>query len=177
MILLERRRRKSMFREMRRKRQQLEEAEAIRILREGSHGTLALSGDDGYPYALPISYAYADGILIFHSALTGHKIDSIRRSEKASFTVIEQDEVVPEEYTTLYRSVIAFGRIRIVDDNDEKIRLLRILSAKYAPMNSDELRDRAIEIDLHNTALLVLDIEHMTGKESKDLAARRRKER
>ena len=85
--------------------------------------------------------------------------------------------MVPEEYTTLYRSVIAFGRIRIVDDNDEKIRLLRILSAKYAPMNSDELRDRAIEIDLHNTALLVLAIEHMTGKESKDLAARRRGDR
>ena len=162
-----------MFREMRRRMQQLDREEAIRILTEGSHGTLALSGDDGYPYALPISYAYFDDCLIFHSAITGHKIDSIRRSGKASFTVVEQDDVVPEGYTTLYRSVIAFGRIRIIDDDAEKIRLLRILCAKYAPMNSDERRDQAIEADLHNTALLVLDIEHMTGKESKDLASRR----
>ena len=120
-----------MFREMRRRMQQLDREEAIRILTEGSHGTLALSGDDGYPYALPISYAYFDDCLIFHSAITGHKIDSIRRSGKASFTVVERDDVVPEGYTTLYRSVIAFGRIRIIDDDAEKIRLLRLPSEVF----------------------------------------------
>ena len=166
-----------MFREMRRKGQQLEKDETMRILMEGSHGTLALSGDDGYPYALPISYVYADDQLIFHSAVIGHKIDSIQRSDKASFAVIERDDVVPEEYTTLYRSVIAFGRIRIVENDEEKIRLLKLLSAKYAPLNSNECRDRAIASDLQNTSLLVLDIEHMTGKESRDLAAERRRKR
>ena len=46
---------KGMFREMRRKKQILSEEEAIRILNKGTSGVLALSGDDGYPYALPIS--------------------------------------------------------------------------------------------------------------------------
>ena len=77
------------FREMRRKRQQLSEEESISILRKSTAGTLALLGDNDYPYAVPISYVYADGRLYFHSALNGHKVDAIRKYDKASFCVIE----------------------------------------------------------------------------------------
>ena len=66
------------FREMRRKRQQLSEEESIGILQRATSGTLALLGDNGYPYAIPISYVYSDGNLYFHSALSGHKVDAIR---------------------------------------------------------------------------------------------------
>ena len=79
------------FRSMRRKRQQLSEKENISILQKATAGTLALLGDNGYPYAVPISYVYADGKLYFHSALSGHKIDAIRNCDKASFCVIAQD--------------------------------------------------------------------------------------
>ena len=61
------------FRAMRRKRQQLSEEESISILRKSTSGTLTLLGDNDYPYAVPISYVYADGRLYFHSALSGHK--------------------------------------------------------------------------------------------------------
>ncbi len=71
------------FREMRRKRQQLSQEESIGILRRATAGALALLGDDDYPYAVPISYVYADGKIYFHSALTGHKVDAIRRHGKA----------------------------------------------------------------------------------------------
>ena len=81
------------FRQMRRKLQQLSEEESIDILRKSTAGTLALLGDNGYPYAVPISYVYADGRLYFHSALSGHKVDAIRKCDKASFCVIEQDDV------------------------------------------------------------------------------------
>lgn len=84
----------SMFRDMRRKRQQLSEAESIEILRKLTSGTLALLGDGGYPYAVPISYVYADGRLYFHSAKEGHKVDAIRGSDRASFCVIEQDNAL-----------------------------------------------------------------------------------
>ena len=111
----------SEFREMRRKRQQLSEEESIAILQKATAGTLALLGDNDYPYAVPISYVYADGRLYFHSALSGHKVDAIRKCDKASFCVIEQDEVHPEKYTTFFRSVIAFGRIHIIEDEAEKL--------------------------------------------------------
>ena len=62
---------------MRRKRQQLSEEESIRILQKSTAGTLALLGDNDYPYAVPISYVYNKGKLYFHSALSGHKVDAI----------------------------------------------------------------------------------------------------
>ena len=102
------------FREMRRKRQQLSDAECVGILENATSGTLALQGDGGYPYAVPISYVHADGKLYFHSALKGHKVDAIRGCDKASFCVIEQDEVHGEEYTTYFRSVVADERSRHV---------------------------------------------------------------
>ena len=59
------------FRAMRRKRQQLSDEENTGILKKATSGTLALLGDGGYPYAVPISYVYDDGKLYFHSALSG----------------------------------------------------------------------------------------------------------
>ena len=79
----------------------------------GTSGVLALAGDNGYPYALPISYVYSDGKIYFHSAKSGHKIDAVKRCEKASFCVIAEDNIIPEEYTTYYKSVIVFGKLKI----------------------------------------------------------------
>ena len=100
-----------MFRPMRRGKQLLPPEESIQILEQGTSGVLAVAGDAGYPYAVPLSYVYTDGKLYFHCAKSGHKLDAIRRNSKTSFCVIGQDAVVPLEYTTYFRSVIAFGQI------------------------------------------------------------------
>ena len=75
------------FREMRQKKQELSRQEIADILHKGTSGVLALLGDNDYPYAVPISYVYDDGKIYFHSAKSGHKIDAIQRTEKASFCV------------------------------------------------------------------------------------------
>jgi len=98
-----------MFREMRRFRQALSQDDCAEVLRRNSSGVLAVSGDDGYPYAVPLSYVYAGSKLYFHCAPVGHKIDAIEKNSKVSFCVIDKDEVVPEKYTTYFRSVILFG--------------------------------------------------------------------
>ena len=97
-----------MFREMRRRKQALSPESCVEVLRKGTSGVLAVSGDDGYPYAVPLSYVYDDGRLFFHCAPSGHKLDAIAGNEKASFCVIDQDHVVPEEYTTYYRSCLLY---------------------------------------------------------------------
>ena len=156
------------FRSMRRKRQQLSEEKSIEILRKSTSGTLALLGDNGYPYAVPISYVYADGKLYFHSALRGHKIDAIRNCDKASFCVIDQDEVHPEKYTTYFRSVIAFGRIHIIEDEQEKLETARLLGDRYNP-NQEEALQKEIEKGLSRMVMIRFDIEHLTGKEAIEL--------
>ena len=158
----------SEFRAMRRKRQQLSEKENISILQKSTAGTLALLGDNGYPYAVPISYVYADGKLYFHSALSGHKIDAIRNSDKASFCVIDKDDVHPEKYTTYFRSVIAFGRIHIIEDEQEKLATARLLGDRYNP-NQEEALQKEIEKGLSRMVMIRFDIEHLTGKEAIEL--------
>ena len=135
----------SEFREMRRKRQQLSNEESIEILQKATAGTLALLGDENYPYAVPVSYVYHKGKLYFHSALAGHKVDAIRKCEKASFCVIEQDDVQPKKYTTFFRSVIAFGRIHIIEDEQEKLETARMLGNRYNPNDEESLQQRATD--------------------------------
>ena len=139
-----------MFREMRRIKQALSKEESIQILEKGTSGVLALSGDDGYPYAVPISYVYADSRLYFHSAKCGHKIDAILKCPKASFCVIEQDVVVPEKYTTFFRSVIAFGQIRILEESSEIRSAVEMLAVKYHPNDTAESHTTGAEPSLHD---------------------------
>ncbi|MBO8436247.1 MAG: pyridoxamine 5'-phosphate oxidase family protein [Spirochaetes bacterium] len=163
-----------MFREMRRKLQEMPHDAAVRILHDGSSGVLALSGDDGYPYALPISYVLDGDKIYFHSAKEGHKVDAIRRSDKASFCVIAADSVDSIGYTTYYQSVIAFGKVRIVEDDDEKLVMIQKLARKYAPENSEEYEIEYIQKEWEPLLVFEMTIEHMTGKENKDLARERR---
>ena len=160
------------FRSMRRNRQQLSEEESIEILQKATSGVLALLGDNGYPYAVPISYVYADGKIYFHSALSGHKVDAIRSCDKASFCVIEQDDVKPEKYTSFFRSVIAFGRIHIEEDEAEKLAIARLLGNRYNPKHEEALQ-KEIEGGLSRMLAIRLDIEHLTGKEAIELVRQR----
>ena len=163
-----------MFRELRRKKQLLSREETEAVLTRGSAGVLALSGDEDYPYAVPISYVYSGGSLYFHCARSGHKLDAIERSEKASFCVIDQDQIVPEEYTTYFRSVIAFGRIRILEDEEERREAIEKLALKYAPDSTPEERQQEIQREWERLCILGLEIEHVTGKEVIELTRARR---
>ncbi len=157
-----------MFREMRRKGQQLSMSEAEEILRSGTSGVLALLGDGGYPYAVPMSYVYSGNRLYFHGALSGHRADAVRRCDKASFCVIAQDEVLPEKYTTAYKSVIVFGRIRAVESDSEKRAAAMLLGEKYRPGHPDGARAEA-DRWAGRFRVYEMEIEHMTGKEGASL--------
>lgn len=162
-----------MFREMRRKQQALDYAECLRILNARENGVMALSGDDGYPYAVPLNHVLADGKLYFHCATEGHKIDAIRRCDKASYCVIDEDDVDACALTTRFRSAIVFGRVRVVEDAELKRRALMAIGERFAPAN---MQKAMVQIDdsLHHTGIIEMEIEHITGKESRGLARERR---
>lgn len=159
-----------MFREMRRGKQALQKKACEEVLARGTAGVLAVAGDEGYPYAVPLSYVYdaAHSALYFHSALSGHKLDAVKRNSKASFCVMDKDNVIPKEYTTYFRSVIVFGTVRILEDAEEKYYAIEALAKKYAPDDSREGREKAIG-DGSRFCMLELQIAHMTGKEAREL--------
>ena len=157
-----------MFQKMRRFKQELPQAEINRILQTNTSGVLALIDANGYPYSVPLSYVYSNGNIYFHSAKSGHKIDAIKNCKKATFCIIDKDDVQPEKYTTFYKSVIAFGNVEIVNDSEEALSAIQELGEKYYPNHNNELQ---AEIEKFKTAYLIIkfDIEHITGKQAVEL--------
>ena len=157
-----------MFRDGRRKKQFMSKEATEGILNRGLAGVLGVNGDDGYPYAVPISYVYDGGKIYLHSANSGHKLDSIRRNDKVSFCVIDQDQVVPEGLTTYYRSAIVFGRARIVEDETVKRHALELLGQKYSA-NFQEKTATSISKEWNAVSVVEIVVEHMSGKQAKEL--------
>lgn len=160
-----------MFKNMRRAKQKLSSEECSAILERGSFGVLAVCGSEGYPYSVPLSYAYLPerNSIIFHCSHKGHKVDILRENPRASLCVVDRDEPIPAEFATHYASVIAFGTVRFIDDDEEKRLLLTALGAKYSPGLEVEAQE---EIDrfLKATCVIELQIEHISGKQAKALA-------
>lgn len=157
---------------MRRHRQALTPEACAAVLAQESHGVLALAADD-FPYAVPLSYVYSDGVLYFHCAKAGHKLDLLRRDGRASFCVVAEDNVVPDAYTTYYRSVLCFGTLTEVEDDTEKRAAIVALGRKYAPHEPDTHLDEEIRRFGDALCILKLTPDHITGKEALELVQAR----
>lgn len=159
-----------MFRDMRRSRQLLPMEEAEQILKTATSGVLALEGE--YPYAVPMSHLYRDSALYFHSGMQGQKAEAVMREGKASYCVIAQDDVVAQTFSTRYKSVIAFGRICVIENAEEKLAAIRALASRFSP-GFEEAAEKEIEESLDHLLMFKLEIEHMTGKEALALTQER----
>ena len=154
---------------MRRFKQELPYDECLHILQKNHSGTLALCDLHSYPYALPLSYVYDENCIYFHSAKEGHKIDILQKNPKVSFCIIDQDVIQPLEYTTYFKSVIVFGNIEILEDNESKIEPLKKLGSKYAPNNTKEALDKEIQTGINNLVILKMNIVKIAGKQAVEL--------
>lgn len=160
-----------MFREMRRIRQLMSAERASEVLTRCSNGVLACMGDEDYPYAVPLNYVWFDGRIYFHSAKAGHKIDAIIKTPKVSFAVIDEDKIVSAEYTSYFRSVVIFGRARIVEHDDgdgEWTAAFRALVEKYSGDRPEEEKTTEIA-KCERSHIIAIDVDHITGKEAKEL--------
>lgn len=153
---------KPSFRPMRRSKQALPEEECHRILENAYRGFLSVIGDGGYPYTVPINFVFEDGKLYFHCAKEGHKLDALRLCDKACFTVLDEPEREPGDWWYHVKSVICFGRVRILADDTDRLSRLRSLGKKYFPDGYDLEGD--ILKNGFRAEMLELSIEHLSGK-------------
>lgn len=150
------------FREIARKKQALSKEECEEILINEPRGVLAVCGDNGYPYALPINHYYEDGVLYFHSGNSGHKIDAIKACSKASFCVYDKGCRKPGDWALNIKSVIVFGKIEIIENKTEALDICVKLSRKFT--NDEEYINKEIERSGAGVLCFKLIPEHMTGK-------------
>ena len=153
-----------MFREMRRFKQQIPEAECIELLKSTKRGVLSVIGDDGYPYGMPINHYYCeeDGKIYFHGAKAGHKIDAIKACDKASYCVYNEGFRREGEWALNITSVIVFGRIHLVEDEEIALKVCSELTKKFT--DDREYLENEIKNSFRNVRCLELVPERMTGK-------------
>lgn len=150
-----------MFREMRKKKREIGRDEAIMILKNGEYGVLSTIGADGYPYGVPVNYAYFDGAVYFHCATEGHKLDNISNSERVSFCVVGRTRLIPERHGSEYESAILFGRAREVHDNEKERALFELLN-KYAAVFKE--KGTYVRSAGPKTRVIKIQPEHISGK-------------
>ena len=153
-----------LFREMRRQKQAISLQECIDLLKSETRGVLAMAGDNGYPYCVPINHYYCeqDGKIYFHGGKIGHRVDAVKSCDKVCFTVYDKGFLKEGDWALNVKSVVVFGRMRIVEDFDRAIELCRQLSYKFT--NDESYIDEEIEKCARATVVMELEIEHMTGK-------------
>ena len=156
----------TVFRPMRRFKQQIEQKACDQILSHVKRGLLSLTGDGGYPYGVPVNFYYdkESRRIFIHSAREGHKIDAIRICDKVCFTVWQEDYQDQKDVWSWHlKSVIAMGRASLMKDDDpEKLEMTRRFGRKYYP-DKDEV-ELEISKDFHRMNLIEIRVEHMTGK-------------
>ncbi|GHT00544.1 nitroimidazole resistance protein [Synergistales bacterium] len=150
-------------REMRRKDKEVTDVKWMEdVLRQANFLHLGLSGDDGWPYVVPVCYGYKDMTLYFHGALEGMKRDILLANQRACFQVTVDAEVIrsdtAQSFSMYFKSVTGFGFVKTLEDIDEKTDALNILMDQYSGPHVN-LRELKMPVWVAR-----LDIESMTGK-------------
>ncbi|MBP0989571.1 MAG: pyridoxamine 5'-phosphate oxidase family protein [Oscillospiraceae bacterium] len=153
-----------MFREMRRIKQKISNEECIRVLKSQPRGILSMIGDDGYPYGIPMDHWYSeiDNTIYFHCAKVGHKIDAIAACDKVSYCVLDEGFRKDGEWALNINSVVVFGRIRLIEDEEMKRKICINLVRKFT--DDEEYLERELANAFPRVNCLALTVEHMTGK-------------
>lgn len=156
-----------MEKEMRRKDRLISREECEKALQEAEYGSLATISADGTPYITPLNFVYKDGALYFHCAKNvGHKMENIAANKKACFSVVDSVNLIPEKFTTTYRSITIFGTVGVVEDQTEKRAAIEALAAKLSP-DFLEAGIKYVNAAIDDISMLKFEIDHMTGKASK----------
>lgn len=157
-----------MFRELQRKNKELSSEKCIEILTNEKRGVLSVIGDNGYPYGMPMNHFYneQDGDIYFHCGRNGHRIDSLKKNNKASFCVYDSGTVSEGEWALAINSVIVFGKVEIIDDAQTISDISYKLSRKFT--DDEEYIKNEIECFSHETLILKMRVEHICGKAVKE---------
>jgi len=143
---------------------------ALAMLADGFCGRLAVVDSNGQPYCVPLLFVWIEGEVWLHNTRSkGHLRAAIDHEPRVCFEIDEAGPVFPYgrfecDSTVAYRSVVVFGRIRVVEDAAAKQSFCEALMAKYGDKNWD--RPKGFFPRLDHIAVYAIAPERITGKET-----------
>ncbi|MDO4482108.1 MAG: pyridoxamine 5'-phosphate oxidase family protein [Bacillota bacterium] len=154
-----------MFRSIRKKKNEISTDEVKELLRCSRRGILAVNGEDGYPYAIPINYLYDEDTnkIIFHGAKAGYKVDCLKACNKVCFTVCGNERIQEESWAPFLKSAVVFGRCRLVENQEDTIKMVKKFAMKYYP--DEKMADEEVASSGRAVQMFEIEIEHLSGKE------------
>ena len=154
-----------MFRAIRKKKNEIGMDAIIHLLRSSRRGVLAVNGDEGYPYAIPINYLYDEdnNRILFHGAKAGHKVDSLKKNDKICFTIYGNETIKDEHWAPYLQSVVVFGKCHLVENMDDTLSMVKELAMKYYP--NEDMVNQGIAASIKGVQMFEIEIEHLSGKE------------
>lgn len=154
-----------MFRKVRKKANEISASLAKDLIKKSRRGILAVNGDNGYPYAIPINYLYSEENqkIFFHGSKVGHKVDAIKKSDKVCFTVYGNEQIKEETWAPYVQSALVFGRCKLIEDEDRAMIVLKDFAMKYYP--SESMVEEEMKKAAKATQMFEITIEHISGKE------------
>ena len=137
-------------------------SDAVALLSTATYGVLSTVGNDGLPYAIPLSYIFRDRVIYLHCATEGRKLDNIKSNPAVSFCVVGHTKTLPDKFATEYESAIASGTASLISGDEKREALIGILE-KYSPdFIESGLKYLAGKIDV--VTVVRIDIDHISGK-------------
>ncbi len=142
---------------------------AFEIMDKAPYITVAMTEEDGTPYAVPLSLVRVDdNTFYFHGAMEGKKMDIIRNNPKVWLSAVTKCKptVGPKDgsFTLEFKSAMAQGVAEIVTDEAEKIKALRAICERFLPKHMDAF-DASIARSIGRTAVVRITLtEPPTGK-------------
>lgn len=140
------------------------------FLHEAQVGHIATVSEEG-PYIPPTLFWYDSEKqeIYFHSNVTGHVRSNAEHYPQVCFEASRMGNLLPSnialEFSVQYESVIAFGKVRILDDEAEKNRALYGLIEKYFPSMTPGEHYRPItDNELKRTSVYAISIQSWSGK-------------
>jgi nitroimidazol reductase NimA-like FMN-containing flavoprotein (pyridoxamine 5'-phosphate oxidase superfamily) len=125
--------------------------------------------ENGQPVVVPMLYGRDGETIYLHGARKARVVRLLQQTATACINITHVDALVYARSafnsSMNYRSVTVFGTPRLVDDHDEKLAALRIISEATMPGRWDEVRDSHIN-EVKMTGVIALTIESASAKVS-----------
>ena len=137
-------------------------SDAVDLLASANYGVLSTVGEDGCPYAIPLSFVFQDRVIYLHCAKEGRKLDNLRGNPAVSFCVVGHAKVLPGEFATEYESAIASGTASLISGDEKEQALIQFLE-KYSP---DFMKQglKFIAGSINKVEIIRIDVNEISGK-------------